>query len=192
MAISKIVYKESANATPVTWMDATPATAAAADITAPKTAMLADGVMTTGTGSGGGGGGGLLTPDYQGLSYGYLASYPANFMWPAANKTIYLNLYPLKSGKTYVLFILGDTAADQSNRRRFAFFAGKTFDDFEPYIDVGGGTAYTIYTSNWSYTADSDNPYTHRLIYTPNADGEMAIVTSTEGVAVNTYCVEIP
>lgn len=57
MAIAKIVYKESANATPVTWMDATSATAAAADITAPKTAMLADGVMTTGTGSGGGTGG---------------------------------------------------------------------------------------------------------------------------------------
>ena len=61
MAISKIVYKESANATPVTWMDATTATAAAADITAPKTAMLADGVMTTGTGSGGGG----STADYK-------------------------------------------------------------------------------------------------------------------------------
>ena len=37
-------------------MDATTATAAAADILSPKTAMLADGVMTTGTGSGGGGG----------------------------------------------------------------------------------------------------------------------------------------
>lgn len=55
MAISKVVYKSSASATPVTWMDATPATAAAADITAPKTAMLADGVVTTGTGTGGGG-----------------------------------------------------------------------------------------------------------------------------------------
>ena len=55
MAISKVVYKSSANATPVTWMDATPATALAADIMAPKTAMLADGVLTTGTGSGGGG-----------------------------------------------------------------------------------------------------------------------------------------
>lgn len=54
MAISKIVYKESPEAPPVTWMDATTATAAAADIMAPKTAMLADGVMTTGTGSGGG------------------------------------------------------------------------------------------------------------------------------------------
>lgn len=60
MAISKIVYKESPEATPVTWMDATPATAGAADIMAPKTAMLADGVMTTGTGSGSGG-----TADYK-------------------------------------------------------------------------------------------------------------------------------
>lgn len=62
MAISKVVYKSSANATPVTWMDATPATAAAADIIAPKTAMLADGVMTEGTGSGG------TTPTIESLS----------------------------------------------------------------------------------------------------------------------------
>ena len=54
MAVSKVVYKSSANATPVVWMDATPATAAAADIISPKTAMLANGVVTTGTGSGGG------------------------------------------------------------------------------------------------------------------------------------------
>ena len=57
MAISKVVYKSSANATPVTWMDATPATAAASDIISPKTAMLANGVVTQGTGSGGGGSG---------------------------------------------------------------------------------------------------------------------------------------
>lgn len=53
MAISKVIFKASANATPEVWMDATPATAGAADIMAPKTAMLADGVITTGTGSGG-------------------------------------------------------------------------------------------------------------------------------------------
>lgn len=50
MAISKVVYKSSPSATPVTWMDATTATAAAADIISPKTAMLANGVVTTGTG----------------------------------------------------------------------------------------------------------------------------------------------
>lgn len=52
MAISKVTLNGT------TLMDATTATAAAADITAPKTAMLANGVVTTGTGSGGGGGGG--------------------------------------------------------------------------------------------------------------------------------------
>ena len=52
MAISKVIYKSSASAQGVTWIDATPATAAAADIISPKTAMLADGVVTQGTGSG--------------------------------------------------------------------------------------------------------------------------------------------
>ena len=53
MAISKVVYKSSASAQGVTWIDATPATAEAADIISPQTAMLADGVVTQGTGSGG-------------------------------------------------------------------------------------------------------------------------------------------
>lgn len=67
MAISKIVYKENSSATPVVWMDATTATAAAADITSPKTAMLADGVVTTGTGTGGGGSsGGTVWQDGEG------------------------------------------------------------------------------------------------------------------------------
>ena len=55
MAISKVVYKSSSSATPEVWMDSTSATATAADITAPYTAMLANGVVTTGTGTGGGG-----------------------------------------------------------------------------------------------------------------------------------------
>ena len=49
MAFSKIILNGT------TLMDATPATAAAEDIVAPKTAMLANGIVTTGTGSGGGG-----------------------------------------------------------------------------------------------------------------------------------------
>lgn len=50
MAVSKVIING------VTRIDATTATATAGDILAPKTAMLADGVMTTGTGTGGGGG----------------------------------------------------------------------------------------------------------------------------------------
>ena len=49
MAVSKVILNST------TLIDATTATAAASDITSPKTAMLADGVMTTGTGTSGGG-----------------------------------------------------------------------------------------------------------------------------------------
>ena len=59
MAISKVIYKSSAQDSGTVWMDATTATATAADIIAPLTAMLANGVVTVGTGSGGGGGLGL-------------------------------------------------------------------------------------------------------------------------------------
>lgn len=71
MAISKVIYTDL-NGNSTTWMDATPATAAAADITLPKTAMLANGIVTAGTGSGGGGGGaapvdtGVQFIDYDG------------------------------------------------------------------------------------------------------------------------------
>lgn len=74
MAISKVIYKSSASATPEIWIDATTATAAAEDITSPKTAMLADGEMTEGTGSGGGGGPTLIASG----TYTGTGSYPAN------------------------------------------------------------------------------------------------------------------
>ena len=65
MAISKVQYKSSPSATAEIWMDATSATAGAGDITAPKTAMLANGVMTTGTG----GGGGIQEPDEKDVNF---------------------------------------------------------------------------------------------------------------------------
>lgn len=49
MAVAKVILNNN------TLMDATVATATASDIMSSKTAMLANGVMTTGTGSGGGG-----------------------------------------------------------------------------------------------------------------------------------------
>lgn len=63
MAISKIILNG------VTQMDATIATATAADIIAPMTAMLADGVVTTGTGSGG-----SEIPDGDNIGYGSAAA----------------------------------------------------------------------------------------------------------------------
>lgn len=66
MPVSKVIFKASASATPEVWMDSTTATALAEDITAPKTAMLANGVMTEGTGTGGSGGGVNVYQDQDG------------------------------------------------------------------------------------------------------------------------------
>lgn len=80
MPISKVIFKASSSATPEVWMDSTTATAAAEDITAPKTAMLADGVMTTGTGSGGGGGGGGSSAERKDVNfYDYDGSIVASY-----------------------------------------------------------------------------------------------------------------
>lgn len=80
MAISKIIYKSSPQDTGTVWMDATPATALAADISAGKTALLANGVMTTGTGSGGG-------QDAL-MRYEKLTSYATAEGWLTPNGTI--------------------------------------------------------------------------------------------------------
>lgn len=69
MAIAKVIYKTNPNDSGTVWIDATPATATASDILAPKTAMLADGVVTTGTGTGGGGGGGVEESDVNFIDY---------------------------------------------------------------------------------------------------------------------------
>lgn len=101
MAISKVIYKSSPNATPETWMDATTATAAAADITSPKTAMLADGVMTTGTGTGGGGSSvktGTVTPASRSNSVSFdigMSSITGLLIIPTENPL-------LSGGKTFV------------------------------------------------------------------------------------------
>ena len=107
-------------------MDATVATATASDITSPKTAMLADGVMTTGTGSGGGGSDdskNVLFIDYDGEElYQYttaellaMNALPANpshtgltaqgWNWSLADAKAYVTAYPeadLVIGQNYV------------------------------------------------------------------------------------------
>jgi hypothetical protein len=62
MAIAKVIVNGA------TKMDATTATASAEDIIAPKTAMLANGIVTTGTGTGGSGDGGYVAADWLDLS----------------------------------------------------------------------------------------------------------------------------
>lgn len=120
MAVSKVILNNT------TLIDATTATATAADITSPKTAMLADGVMTTGTGSGGGGSDdskNVLFIDYDGEElYQYtteelraMNALPANpshagltaqgWNWSLADAKAYVTAYPeadLVIGQNYV------------------------------------------------------------------------------------------
>lgn len=129
MAVSKVILNGD------TLIDATTATAAASDIIAPKTAMLADGVMTTGTGSGG-----SVNPtadeddvifiDYDGtIRYSYTASefaslteLPANpvhegltaqgWNWTLADAKAYVaDLGGLCIGQNYIT-TSGDTEVD--------------------------------------------------------------------------------
>lgn len=107
MAISKVIYKSSASAQGEIWIDATPATAAAADIMSPKTAMLADGVVTQGTGTGGGGGvartAGTLTFETRTAWAGYTLDVGID----AAQFAIYATTNPLQSnGRTFQGFFV--------------------------------------------------------------------------------------
>ena len=155
MAISKITYKASPSATPETWMDATGATAAASDITAPKTAMLADGVVTTGTGSGG------IIPvapkdvnfrDYDGtIVYAYTAAEFANLTafpdnpshlgliaqgwnWSLSNAQTYVAKYgKLEVGQTYI--------TDDGKTRLYCHFEDARKS---PYLGIGVNGVVTV------------------------------------------------
>lgn len=96
MAISKVIYKSAPNAAPETWMDATQATAAAADITAPKTAMLADGVLTAGTGAGGASK--FVTGTFTCNSYGSDGTQAISVSYSGSGYPISMNIYPVEGG----------------------------------------------------------------------------------------------
>lgn len=110
MAVAKVILNNN------TLMDATVATATASDIISSKTAMLADGVMTTGTGSGGGGGS-LHTATflsdisnsafyimYNGVKYNYSnVSAGSTFTFTAGNViSIYSGTGRITGGEIYI------------------------------------------------------------------------------------------
>lgn len=134
--------------------------------------------------SGGGGGGDTGIPaDYRGLSYGYIDT--SGNLCGYGTKNSSLNLFHLTAGKTYMI-MPGDKRA-QSNRKRIAFFPGKTAEDFTQWIETAESDRViyngTLVTSSGSTTAPN---YTE---YTPAEDGELAYVTSNENIIIEAYCV---
>lgn len=145
MAVSKVIYKSSPQATGVTWMDATTATAAAADILAPKTAMLADGVMTTGTGTGGGSGvsykKGTYTPSTtHNTAENVEITTLATIGFTPKKMCFYVTNRSNLSGKSSVLLY---TICDIEHTTRFTM----------RYSNSSGTTAATGATTNWTMQA---------------------------------------
>ena len=178
MAYSKVILNGT------TLMDATIATAAAADITAPKTAMLADGVMTTGTGSGGGGG----------SNWVLLASEEVEVSTTSTSAqevaTIQLNNTPVKDDIIWV------HVRDKAGKRNGYYYGGDgTFliDVDSTWPTVGNPPIYAIYYNSNNY-AMSSNRY-GIYPYTINQYGVLQInsrYSSTSTLTINgTYKIDV-
>ena len=172
MAVSKVVYKESSNATPVTWMDATSATASASNIISPYTAMLANGVVTTGTGTGGGGASNFVRGTFTASASEKGTSKDVTVAYTGSGYPISCIVYPsvgsFKSGsdiyelveyKAMVMFcaVKADvsTAPDYYDSNDFAkngvlaLGAYKNSSSDNTQIAPAVNNAYTMYIARW-------------------------------------------
>lgn len=156
MAISKVIYKSSPLATPETWIDATPATAAAADIVAPKTAMLADGVLTTGTGSGGSGGASnLVKGTFTGTTTG--AAMDVNIPYTGNGYPIALIIFPTEGPQNTQSGTFGNLV----QRYAMAMYAGvKYMTDSPPSYDSNASINLMRCNSYQKSSASNPSSYT--------------------------------
>lgn len=185
MAISKIIYKTSPQDTGTVWMDATPATAAAADILAPKTAMLADGVMTTGTGSGGGGGGlTLLATDEVTVSTTSTSSTTIkslNLLGITATDKLFLVFIYDKAGPRNGYFY--SSAVVFANMFAKNGISGATSSVGKIIYSLGSGGAWTTTANNYGVFA---NEYSYAGALNINAR-----YGSSYGTIDGTYAIEV-
>lgn len=134
--------------------------------------------LTVNVSGGGGGASGGVEPDFRGLGYAYI--YSGDF-YAGDSKTHYLNFFPLKAGKAYLITFVSATG----NVWRGGFFSGKTFADFEAYIDTAGTGTRIEYAS---YGAS--DPLGNRTTYTPSNDGEFIVMTNNNSGTSPIYCIE--
>ena len=134
----------------------------------------------------GGGGSSLLTPDYQGLSYGYINGVK---FWSSMTNPNYMNIYRLEHGKLYLFF--PSVQYTQANRRRCTYFGNRTYADFKDYIE--NPTSYTqVIQEGISLIDDTNATVFNPYWYNPSDDGELIWVTSNESKAINIYAIQVP
>jgi len=143
-------------------------------------------------GGGSGGGVALVTPAYQGLAYCYVSS-SGNSFHQDVNKMQYIQFYEVQANHIYALFV----GFNVGNRRRASFFHGKTFSDFEPYIDTqpqsqmqifSGGECLAPFTPG---TEDTGNALAGRIMTLTSQNGVIIYGTSSNGANCPAYCVDL-
>lgn len=128
-----------------------------------------------------------IVPAYEGLAYMYPAT--NSYAYHAPSKIYYDGFFEVTQGK-YVIF----EGEPVSNRFRALFFAGKTFSDFEPYIDVPASSANPIYlaTSNITGVAEIEGDgLLQRKYFTVNEPGVVFFCTSNQSATVKPFLFKI-
>ena len=117
--------------------------------------------------------------DYQGLSYGYVGTNGTFIGY--SNKDSWLTFIPLTSGQK-VGFCVGETV---SNRLRACFFNGKTYSDFQQYVNNSSSNSTSIYSgTNITGTTElTGDGLLKRLYYTAPSDGELIVMTSNNSTS---------
>ena len=140
---------------------------------------------------GGGSGGALVTPAYQGLAYCYVTSDGSSF-YQDINKNQYIQFYEVQANHIYALFV----GFNVGTRRRASFFHGKTFSDFEPYIDTQPQSQTLIFSSGEclapfvSGTDDTGNALAGRIMTLASQNGVIVYGTGSNGGNYPAYCVD--
>ena len=126
----------------------------------------------------GGGGSGILTPAYEGLSYGFCGSdgtYPTFFTW--TTKTNYMSFFEVSASAEYFVF----AANDLGDRFRAVFFSEKTMSDFTQYIENPYENSVVYRGIAMAYV---DSRSDRRYFYTPYSQGIIAVFTSSQSQTV--------
>ena len=123
---------------------------------------------------------GGVEPDFRGLSYGYLNN--SGKFYSGTSKNAYLNVFPIKGGKSYLLTFVKTTG----DVWRGGFYAGRSYADFEPYITNPDSAPTEKFTASYSVSS----PLGNRVQYDAAVDGVFVVETNYSGNESPLYCLE--
>ena len=105
------------------------------------------------------------------------------------SKTQYLNFYEIEAGD-YCVFV----SEPVGTRFRSLFFAGKSFSDFEPYIDSVASSPTQIYEATQNITGSTElvgDKLKQRIFFTVSSSGTLIVGTSNSSQTIPSYLFKI-